>query len=437
MNSWRLFIKISLDRKHYRRQIDFEAAYLFSPLTEELYLETPEGWNCSPGKILKLAKSLYGLKQAGRYWHLMIRDFLLEQGFVMCLSEHCWFTKDNGDMMVLIYVDDAIISAKNADDINELIKKIKMVFELGEEGPLDWYIGVDIKDYGDSLFISQSDYITKMEVKYKLDSSRIEITPMIEKYAIIKSAEDELFHDFGIKEKIGSLMFTAVCVRPDIAFAVSYLARFSNHPSALVCRAINHLFGYLIGTKEFGLMFEREDDSQLIVFCDSDYGGDLNDYKSTTGVIAYYGLTPICWYSSKQGTTAQSSTDAEIISMNFAAKEVIWLRGLLKEVGAEQLLPTKLKGDSQSAILLARNPVFHKRTKHIMLKFMLLVECLENDTLIGEHIPGTTNPADTMTKSQKRPHFLISRDRLNMINKKLKTTHGNNATKKTLRSHQK
>jgi hypothetical protein len=415
-NSLRIFLKISVDRGHSRRSIDFEAAFLFSPLeTEELYLATPDGWSVTEGNVLQLKRSLYGLKQASRYWNIMITDFLISIGFSRCNSEPCLFVKDEGREMILLYVDDAIISCEKEDRIHEIITEIKKVFELGEEGALDWYIGSSIEDGGDTLFMNQKDYITKMLTTYGYDMSKTNETPLKEKFSILRDPEDALFHDFKIREKVGSLMFAAVSVRPDIAFAVSYVARFTTHPSTEVCRAVNHIFGYLAGTLELGINFVKELDSQVIVYCDSDYGSDINDYKSTSGVLVYIGSTVVAWYSSKQTTVAQSSTDAEILAMNFAAKEIVWLRGLLNEMYCPQELPTVLRGDSQSAILLSRNPVFHKRTKHVMIKFMYLVECLRESTIINEFVAGIKNWADMLTKSQKKAFFLACRTALNMV----------------------
>jgi hypothetical protein len=116
--------------------------------------------------------------------------------------------------------------------------------------------------------------------------------------------------------KMGSLAFTAMTVRPDIAFAVTYMARFTTHPSEEVCRAINHIFGYLAGTMDLGISFIKIDNSEEIVFCDAGYGSDINDYKSTSGVMVFndykstsgvmvfIGSTIVCWYSSKQTTVA-------------------------------------------------------------------------------------------------------------------------------------
>jgi len=124
------------------------------------------------------------------------------------------------------------------------------------------------------------------------------------------------------------------------------------------------------------------------------------------------------WYCSKQTITAQSSTDAEIIAMNFATKEIIWMRGLLQELGVDVSLPTKLLCDNQSAIKLAHNPVFHKSTKHIMLKFALLVEHLKLDNLILEFVRSAENLADMFTKAQKSTHFLSNLLKMNLDFKK-------------------
>ena len=415
-NSLRIFLTMSVHRSHTRRSIDFDAAFLYSPLGDEiLYCKPFEGWKVTPGKVLRIMKSFYGLKQAGRYWNVMISDFLISKGFTKCTSEQCLFIRDEGRQMILLYVDDAIVSCSTEEQVRDVISEIKTSFELGEEGPLDWYVGSAIEDKGDTIFIHQKDYINKMIKRYNIDEGNIADVPIRERLHILKNPEDELFHKFNIREKVGSLMYAAVSVRPDIAFAVSYVARFTTHPSAEVCKAVNQIFSYLVGTKELGISIRREPDGKLIVYCDADYAGDINDYKSISGVLAILFSTPVCWYSSKQTTTAQSSTDSEIIAMNFAAKEVVWLRNLLKELFYEQMEPTVLRGDSQSAMMLGMNPVFHKRTKHIMVKFMYLVECLKLSTLVMEKIMGVANWSDILTKAQKKKVFMDCRNALGMV----------------------
>jgi len=420
MNSLRIFIKISVARGHKRRSIDFTAAFLQAELPEEIYLETPEGMHCREGSVLKLLKSIYGLKQAGRYWYVLLKTFLTEENnFKCCASDHCIFTNTDLSIMILIYVDDVIISASSTELIDVLIKKLRGKFEIGEEGSLDYYLGMSVDDtVPNRLILSQYHYIEKILSKYGYDQLEAIETPMVEGLSLSKNPDDVLYEDFDIKSKIGSLMFAMVCTRPDICYAVSYLARFTNHPSKEVCIAISRVFRYLLGTKNLGTVINREISSDLTVYCDSDFAGDVSDYKSTSGVLVRIGTTPVCWYSSKQSITAQSSTDAEIIAMNFAAKEVVWIRGLLSELGMDMSIPTRLLCDNQSAIKLAHNPVFHKRTKHIMLKFAFLVEQLNLDTIILEFVKSADNLADMMTKGQKAVHFLRNVLKLNLDSKK-------------------
>jgi hypothetical protein len=229
---------------------------------------------------------------------------------------------------------------------------------------------------------------------------------MIDKYVIVKDVEDELFEQFDIRGKIGSLMYLAVCSRPDIAFAVCYLARFTVHPSSKVCAGINRIFRYLAGSRDLGINFERESNSELIIYCDADYGADVNDGKSTTGVLAKLGSTNIGWYSSKQTTVAQSTTDAESIALNFAAKEAIWIRGLLTELGITQKKPTRLLTDSQPALQLLLSKMLHKRTKHIMLKIAYIINEIEEGTILPERVATLDNLSDGMTKSQTKSLFL-------------------------------
>jgi hypothetical protein len=316
--------------------------------------------------------------------------------------------------MVIVYVDDVIVSSRRKSDGDNLIAEMEKMFEIGEKGPVDWYLGISFDDRGNYVRMSQKDYVDKMLTKYEIDLSRTEDTPMNDKVKLVKQSQDELDQAFDLKGKIGSLMYLAVCTRPDIAYAVSVIARMSNHPSRTVCNAVNHLFAYLNKNRDLGIAFVREENAEEEGYCDSDYAGDENDFKSTSGIAIFLGLTIICWYVSKQTTTAQSSSDAEAIAMNFASKEVVWIRGLLRELGEEIKLPTRMHGDNQAAIMLSNNPVFHKRTKHIMVKISYMQEQVKEGIIIWHYIASLLNIADMFTKALCRLRFLEARDRLRL-----------------------
>ena len=304
MNSLRIFLKLSVTKGHVRRSIDFTAAYLQAVLPEDLYLDTPEGMTCREGHVLKLLKSIYGLKQAGRYWYVLLKLFLTEEEkYTCCASDHCIFTSPDLSVLVLIYVDDVIISGASDKLIDNLIRRLRAKFEIGEEGPVDYFLGMSVEDTGKEVRLSQSHYVQKIIDRCGYgDLSEVD-TPMAEGLSITKDPDDELFEGF------------------------------------------------------------------------------------------------------------------DIIAMNFATKEIIWMRGLLTELGVDMSLPTKLLCDNMSAIKLAHNPVFHKRTKHIMLKFALLVEQMKLDNLILEFVRSAENLADMFTKAQKSSHFLTNLQRLKMESK--------------------
>ena len=166
MNTFRFFLVISVYRGLVRIRIDLVAAFLYAPVVKDIYIETSEGWEIEEGNVLELYKALYGLKQAGRNWYQVLKDFLTnDEGFKMCISDNCVFLKDDGKMMLLIYVDDMIISSLDPVDESDLLARIKDKFEIGEEGKLDWYIGIAVDDLGDSIKLSQAHYVIKVVEK--------------------------------------------------------------------------------------------------------------------------------------------------------------------------------------------------------------------------------------------------------------------------------
>jgi len=239
MNSPRIFLKLSETKGHVRRSFDFTAAFLQAVLPEDLHLETPEGMTCREGHVLKLLKSVYGRKLAGRYWYVLLKSFLTEEEkYTCCGSDHCIFTSPDLSVLVLIYVDNVIISGALDKLIDDLIRRLRAKFEIGEEGPVDYFLGMSVDDTGKEVRLSQSHYVQRIidsRCGYS-DLSEVD-TPMAEGLSITKDPDDELFEDFDIRSKIGSLMFAMVCTRPDICYAVSYLARFTTHPSRAVCNA--------------------------------------------------------------------------------------------------------------------------------------------------------------------------------------------------------
>jgi hypothetical protein len=193
---------------------------------------------------------------------------------------------------------------------------------------------------------------------------------------------------FPFRALLGSSTFPALGTRPDIAFAISNVARFAHQPTKSHYTALKKILCYLQGTKEYGISFGPSDTPHcLTVFCDADYAMDLEDWKSRSGALLKINGGPVAWLSRKQPCTASSTTEAEYLTAHVATKELLWERRLLNELGFPQRHPTLLYSDNQQAIRLVRNPEQHQHTKHIDVPYHVICEHQAARTIEITYIP--------------------------------------------------
>ena len=167
-----------------------------------------------------------------------------------------------------------------------------------------------------------------------------------------------------------------------MAQAVSQVSKFMSKPGKQHWEAVKWIFRYLRGTIGHGIMFgNQQGDPSVVGYVDSDYVGDMDDRRSTTGYVFTLAGGPICWKSTVQSIVALSTTEAEYMAVAEAAKEALWLTGLVKELGIEQG-GVELHCDSQSAIYLAKNQVYHARTKHIDVRFHKIRELITSGQIL-------------------------------------------------------
>ncbi|CAN0884245.1 Retrovirus-related Pol polyprotein from transposon TNT 1-94 [Linum grandiflorum] len=200
---------------------------------------------------------------------------------------------------------------------------------------------------------------------------------------------------------VGSIMYAMLCTRPDLAFAISVLSR-------------KCALRYLSGTSSLGLVYSGHSNNDLVGFVDSDFAGNRDTRKSTTGYFFSWAGNCISWKSQQQSIVALSSTEAEYIAATEACKEAIWLRGLLNEIEGKNYSPL-LYMDSQSALHLCKDPVYHERTKHIDVRLHFIRDEIEKHHLAVAKIAGSENPADFGTKIVPTDKFLLCRDALNIL----------------------
>ncbi|XP_040367425.1 secreted RxLR effector protein 161-like [Rosa chinensis] len=210
--------------------------------------------------------------------------------------------------------------------------------------------------------------------------------------------EIDVMKDVPYASAVGCLMYTMICTRPDLAQALSVVSKYMSNPGKPHWEAVKWILRYLKGTRQLGILFERKQEVACVAgFVDANYAGDLDRRRSTTSYVFTCGEGPVSWKSTLQAVTTLSTTEAEYMALTEASKEAIWLNGLASEFGIHQE-GVVVKCDSQSAIHLAKNQVFHARTKHIDVRYHRIRDWVEFGNIIVEKVHTNDNAADCLTK---------------------------------------
>ncbi|RVW14603.1 Retrovirus-related Pol polyprotein from transposon RE1 [Vitis vinifera] len=377
--------------------LDVKSAFLNGILLEDIYVQQPEGFEVigHEHKVYKLHKALYGLKQAPRAWYSRIDSHLIQLGFRRSENEATLYLKQNDDGLQLD------------------------VFEMSDLGIMNYFLGMEIYQCSWGIFISQRKYAMDILKKFKLESCKEVATPLAQNDKISKNDGEKLEEPFAYRSLVGSLLYLTV-TKPDLMFPASLLSRFMSSPSNVHMGVAKRVLKYVKGTTNLGIWYLKTGGVKLDGYADSDWAGSVDDMKSTSGYAFTIGSGVICWNSRKQEVVAQSTTEAEYISLAAAANQAIWLRKLLVDLGQEQSSPTKLYCDNKSAISIAQNPVHHGRTKHINVKFHSIREA-EKNSLVKLHYCSTDEQlADIMTKGLPKSRLEFLRLKLGMSKANLK-----------------
>jgi len=384
--TFRLMLALARVLKLRIHQLDVDSAFPYADLDEDVYITPPPGMRMDKGYCLKLEKSLYGLKQAPRNWNKNIVDYIKSLGFQQCILDNCLFVKHVGDEVYLIslYVDDILIAGSKINVIEEIKGKFTQKYEMKDLGEVNYYLGMRISRSEDYIGLDQTGYIREVLNKYDDLLRGLEhrhyTTPMerdlkLRKVESIEMSQKhrEYVDKFPYQNIVGALLYLAINTRPDISYTVGVLARFNTAPNYRACKALIRVLVYLRDTAEFGIKF-RDDDFNLFAYSDADWAGDLDSRRSTTGYVVYAAGGPIAWQSKLQSTVAVSTMEAEYMAAFGAIQELIWIKGVLSEVGFDYVDPIILHMDSKSAMALAKNPTHYKRSKHIDIKYHWLRE---------------------------------------------------------------
>uniref|UniRef100_A0A2N9GRZ0 CCHC-type domain-containing protein n=1 Tax=Fagus sylvatica TaxID=28930 RepID=A0A2N9GRZ0_FAGSY len=425
--SIRAVLALVADQDLELEQLDVKTAFLHGNLEEEIFMEQPEGFK-QPGTenlVCRLKKSLYGLKQSPRQWYKRFDSYMIQIGYTRCEYDCCVYVRileDGSYIFLLLYVDDMLIAAKSMCEVNRLKSLLHKEFEMKDLGAAKKILGMEIRRDREArkLWLSQKNYIRKVLEKFSMLDAKPVSTPLANHFRLSGSQcpkneeEIENMSKVPYASAVGCLMYAMVCTRPDLAHAVSTVSRYMAKPGREHWNAVKWIFRYLKGTAEHEILFSRQPGTNSVVgYVDADYAGEVDDKRSTTGYVFTLSGGPICWKSTLQSIVAMSTTEAEYMAVAEAAKEALWLKGLVKELGLNQGR-VQMHCDSQSAIYLAKNQVYHARTKHIDVRFHKIRELIVTGDIVLEKVHTSENAADMLTKPVTTAKFKHCLDLVNV-----------------------
>ncbi|GJW28864.1 putative ribonuclease H-like domain-containing protein [Tanacetum coccineum] len=339
-------------------QMDVKSAFLYGKIDEEVYVSQPLGFVDPkfPKKVYKVVKALYGLHQAPRAWYATLSTFLLKSGYRRgTIDKTLFIKKDKNDiMLVQVYVDDIIFGSTKRSWCDEFEALMKSRFQMSSMGELTFFLGLQVKQKEDGIFISQDKYVAEILKKFDFASVKTANSPIETQRSLTKDEEAADMDVHLYRSMIGSLMYLTAS-RPDIMFAVCACSRFQVTPKTSHLNAVKRIFRVSIFNLE--------------AYSDSDYAGANLDRKSTTGDCQFLGRRLISWQCKKQTIMATSTTEAEYVAAANCCGKFAWIqKSNVTHLWFPISMNTKIYIDNESTICIVKNLVFHSKTKHIAIR---------------------------------------------------------------------
>ena len=349
--------------------MDVKNAFLNGELSEEGYMKLPPGYSHPPGfphRVFRLRRALYGLKQAPRAWFAKFNSTISQHSFLGSSFETTLFLRrsSHGINILLLYVDDMIITSDDMQGIQDLKHFLGRQFEMKVLGPLNYFLGLEVSSSADNYYLTQAKYTSDLIFRASITDSKIVDTPIDYNCGLNSHDGESLSNVTLYRQLLGSLIYLTV-TRPDISYAIHVVSQFMAALRSPHYAVVLRILRYLKDTIFDGLHFSSHSSLTLQTYSDADWASDPIDRRSTTGYCFLLGDSLMSWRSKKQTVVARSSTEAEYKALAATTSELIWLRWLLQDLGVDYSTATKLHYDNRSAIQIAHNDVFHKRTKHI------------------------------------------------------------------------
>lgn len=417
ISTFRLMLAIANKLRLPVHHMDVKSAFLYGDIKEEVYVKLPLGHKDRDCKVGKLNKSLYGLRKSPKCWNIKFDSVVAEKGFIRSQNDSCLYVKCSSEykLYLLVFVDDICIFGTNQSEVQDLKLYLSSKFSMKDLGVMTNYLGIEVtQDLTNGVTkLSQSNYLKKVVEKFQMSESKPNSTPMEYKLSLTMSKDCDKNFENKCRQIIGSIMYAALCTRPDLCTSISYLSRFQSYADEPLYRALKRVLRYINATLDLKLIYKADDQTDLCGYVDADWGGDVNDRKSTSGFVFKLFDCVISWSSRKQSTVSLSSTEAELLALSSCITEACWLKNVLHDFQWVSS-PVIINVDNQAAINIGINPENNKRVKHLDIKYHFIKEKIDSNVVELKYLKSEHQIADLFTKSLARPRFLYFREKLGL-----------------------
>ena len=400
------------------RQYDATNAFINALLDNKVYCQCPDGY-ADKEHVLLLLRALYGLKEAPRLWYQELVRALTKLGFRAVLGVDCLFT--NNKLLVFFYVDDIVVLClpQYTAELQQFENSLMNTFELRALGELRWFLGIRIiRDrQNQTIWLSQESYVQQLATRFNVDTTKRKYpsTPLtMSALNSNQSTETNQQKIMAYQQRVGSLGYAAITLRPDIAKAHSKLSEFLTNPSTEHQAAAQHVIEYLYGTKDYALTFSASSlnltGSVLNGSSDAAFADDVSRRSSQGYLFTLFGGA-IDWKATVQRSVAKSTTEAELLSISQAAGHLQWWARFFTaiEFDAEEKLTLQCDNLQTVRILTKETPKLDTKLKHVDVHQLWLRQEVEAGRIHIKWVPTAQMPADGLTKilpPQKHERFV-------------------------------
>ncbi|CAI7836182.1 unnamed protein product [Closterium sp. NIES-54] len=402
-------LHVAAQRDYDLHSLDFSTPFLQGSLHEEIWLRRPPGFTGTflAGTQWSLRRLVYGLRQAPREWHNMLRTTLAALGFAPSTADPSLFLRTDTSLppfYVLVYVSDLVFATADTEALTLVKSELQKRHTCTDLGEVRSYLGLQItRDRARRIItLTQSHMVHQVLQRFGFHFSSPQPTPLSTSHSLSAPHSDESVEPSGpYPELVGCLMYLMTCTRPDLAYPLSLLAHYValGRHRKVHWDAAKRVLRYLCSTSGMGLVLGGRGPVVLTGHANASWVDDSATQRLSQGYTLRLGSSSVSWRSTRSSSVLSSSCEAEIYVGAMAVEELRWLTYLLSDLGEQPRSPPVLYVDNKAMIALCQEHRLEHRTKHIALQYFLAQELQQRCQLRLAYLATRANTADVFTKA--------------------------------------